>query len=78
MIALVGIGRKENLYAREWVDHHLKLGFDHIFIADNNRGNEERFEEVVGDYVKQGVVTVVDFRNKTAVQLEAISTSSLI
>lgn len=73
-IALVGIGRLENRYAREWVEWHLKLGFDHIFIADNNRGNEERFDEVVGDYVEHGVVTVVDFRNKTAVQLEAYNT----
>ena len=72
--ALVGIGRLENRYAREWVEWHLKIGFDHIFIADNNRGNEERFEDVVGDYVKHGMVTVVDFRDRTAVQLEAYNT----
>ena len=71
MIALVGIGRKENLYAREWVDHHLKLGFDHVFIADNNLESEERFEDVLGDYVEHGKVTIVNFRNKASVQLEA-------
>jgi hypothetical protein len=71
MIALVGIGRQENRYVREWVEWHLKVGFDHIFIADNNRGNEERFEDVVGDYVEQGKVTVVYFRDRSAAQMEA-------
>lgn len=69
--ALVGIGRLENRYAREWVEHHLSVGFDTIIIADNNRVNEERFDAVLGDYIKKGAVIVEDYRDKVAVQLSA-------
>ena len=35
-IALCAIGRRENQYAPEWVSHYRALGFDHIYIYDNN------------------------------------------
>ncbi len=70
-IALIGIGRLENDYAREWVEHHLKVGFDHIIIADNNHDGEDRFEDVVGDYVKDGKVAIEDFRNMESAQRTA-------
>ena len=50
-IALVAIGRRENQYAREWVQHHLAQGFDHIYIYDNNHDGEDRFDTVLGDFV---------------------------
>ena len=62
--AVVAIGRKENQYAREFVEHHLKVGFEHFYIADNNRDGEEHFEEVLQDYIDKGVVTVLDYRDK--------------
>lgn len=70
-VALVGIGRLENRYAREWVQHHLNIGFSHVFIADNNRRGEERFEDVLGDYIKQGLVSVLDYRDKAQVHFRA-------
>lgn len=69
--ALVGIGRQENRYAVEWVEHHLKLGFTHIFIADNNHGYEEHFDEVLQPYISKGLVTVLNYRDKVAVQNRA-------
>lgn len=49
-VAVCAIGRKENLYAKEWVEHYRKLGIDKIIIYDNNRKGEERFEDVLEDY----------------------------
>ena len=69
--ALVAIGRRENQYAREWVEHYLKLGFDHIFICDNNRYLEEHFEAVIGDYVDDGLVTILDYRKTSGYQSAA-------
>lgn len=57
-IALMAMGRHENQYAREWVEHHLSIGFDKIIIFDNNREGEERFADVLGDYVKKGRVII--------------------
>ena len=62
--AVVAIGRKENQYAREFVEHHLKVGFEHFYIADNNREGEEHFDEVLQDYIDKGVVTIIDYRDK--------------
>ena len=62
-IALIGIGRLENEYAREWVSHHLALGFDSIIICDNNHDGEERFEDVLQDGIEKGQVTVLNYRN---------------
>lgn len=76
--ALVAIGRRENQYAREWVGHHLALGFDHIYIYDNNHEGEEHFEDVLGDYLPSlhregqgGSVTVIDYRDKERAQRSA-------
>lgn len=35
-IALVCIAKNEDRYIEEWVDYYLKLGFDKIFIYENN------------------------------------------
>jgi hypothetical protein len=35
-IALVCIAKNEDNYIKEWVDYHKKLGFDDIFIFENN------------------------------------------
>jgi hypothetical protein len=35
-IALVTMAKDEDYYLQEWIDYHLKLGFDDIFIYQNN------------------------------------------
>ena len=69
--ALIAIGRRENQYAREWVEHHLTLGFDHIYIFDNNHDGEEMFIDVLMDYVEQGRVSIIDYRNQEKAQRPA-------
>lgn len=70
-VALCCIGRLENQYAQEFVNHYKKLGFDKIFIYDNNYKDEEHFEQVLQDQINNGFVEIIDFRNKTVCQLEA-------
>lgn len=64
-VALCAIGRYENRYAVEFVEHYLKLGFDKIYIYDNNREGEEHFEDVLGAYIKRGKVEIVNWRAVT-------------
>lgn len=35
-VALVCIAKNEDLYIKEWIDYHLKLGFDDIIIYQND------------------------------------------
>lgn len=70
-IALCVIGRRENRYAREFILHYKNLGFDKVFLCDNNRSGEERFEDVLGDYIEEGFVKVLDYRDKVGVQRDA-------
>lgn len=69
-IALCAIGRRENLYAIEFVEHYKNLGFDNIFIIDNNHDGEEHFEDVLYDYIKDDFVKIIDARNKTRCQAQ--------
>ena len=70
-IALCVIGRRENRYAREFIAHYKALGFDKVFLCDNNRSGEERFEDVLRDYIEEGFVNVLDYRDKSGVQRDA-------
>ena len=70
-VALCCIGRLENQYAVEYVEYYKSIGFDKIFIYDNNHDGEEHFEDVLQSYIDDGFVTVIDFRNKEAAQLLA-------
>ena len=33
---IITTARNEEQFLNEWVDYHLSLGFDHIYICDNN------------------------------------------
>ena len=70
-VALCAIGRLENQYIREYVMHYQNLGFDKIFLYDNNHDGEEYFQSVIGDFINQGFVELTDFRGKEAAQMEA-------
>lgn len=63
-VAICAIGRLENKYAREFVSHHLKLGFDKIIIYDNNHEGEETFETVLKTYVTKKQVEIIDWRGR--------------
>ena len=78
--ALVAIGRRENQYAREWVSHHLALGFDHIYttlamaltddsvsINDPRLKKEERLAVILGtegDGLRPSTVKNADYTVK--------------
>lgn len=70
-IALCVIGRLENAYAKEYVSHYRSLGFDKIYIYDNNHEDEEHFDDVLGDEINEGFVEVVNWRDKEKAQREA-------
>lgn len=58
-IALCAIGRMENQYASEFVEHYVSLGFDHLYLYDNAHEGEEWLADVLGDYIANGKVTII-------------------
>ena len=54
--AVCTVLRNEILYLREWVEHYIKLGFDKIYIYDNNDTFGEVPDVVVQDYIDQGML----------------------
>ena len=58
--ALCCIVKNENRYIREYVEHYKNIGFDHIYMYDNNELDGERLEDVIGDYINSGFVTIIE------------------
>ena len=61
-IYLVCIVRKENKYLREFVLHHLNIGFDKVIVYDNNLNYDENPGEVLEDLIHRGVVVIENER----------------
>lgn len=70
-VLLCCIGKMENDYIREFVEYYKNLGFDNICLYDNNDPDGERFETVIGDYIKSGFVILKDVRGKKLAQIPA-------
>ena len=71
-VCLCSIGKEENLYAREFVEHYKKIGVNKIFLYDNNNINGESFDIVLKDYIDQRFVEIIDIRGISAPQKKAI------
>ena len=52
-VLLCAIGKNENLYAKEFIEHYLFLGFDKIIIFDNNDLKGEYFNDILIDYISK-------------------------
>ena len=63
-ICICTVGKLENLYIREFVEYYKKLGVDKLFISDNNEFNGEKFEDVIGDYINNKFVEILNYRGK--------------
>ena len=66
---ICAIAKNENLYINDWVNYHLNLGFDKIYLYDNN----DLGTEYVGNFIeKKDKVEIIDVRNtknKTNIQI---------
>jgi len=54
-VAICAIVKDEELYIHEWIQYHLKMGFDHIYLYDNsNNQTQPSLAEVLnGNYTEQ-------------------------
>jgi len=72
-IMLCCIGKEENLYAKEFVEYYISLGFDKIIILDNNNLNGERFDDVLQYFIKKNIVEIIDLRGLKQIQIPSFN-----
>lgn len=71
-IVIVAIAKMEYGYIKDWVEYHLKIGFDHIYIYDNNDiDSEEYYDDLLKEYINEGRVTIIDARGRVAYQRQS-------
>lgn len=58
--AICALAKNEELYLKEWLDHHYALGFDHVYLIDNN--DKPGLRAFLSDYLERALLTIVDFQ----------------
>ena len=61
-VCLCTLGKEENKYINEFVEHYKKFGVDKIYLYDNNDIEGERFDKVIDKYIQSGFVELSDWR----------------
>ena len=69
-VCVCTVGKKENKYIKEFVQHYKDIGVDKIFLYDNNDMKGEKFEPILSQYIKEGFIEIFDYRGQTAAQLK--------
>lgn len=65
-LSMASIFRDETRYLREWIEYHLLVGADHVFLLCNDDpGEHAAVSAVLGPYVDAGVVTWSLFANRS-------------
>lgn len=69
-IAIGAIARTEQYYINDWVGYHIDLGFDHIYLYDNEEIEDE--SKYIGHFIDKKYsdkVTILDARGKKNLQV---------
>ena len=69
-VCLCSVGKLENKYIREFVEHYKKYRVDKIFLYDNNEINGERFDNILKDYINDKFIDIINIRGKKRKQLK--------
>lgn len=69
-ITICAVAKNEEIYIEEWVIHHLSIGFEKIYIYDNNEVFG-KLTTLLEPYVLQQKVQVIDCSDINPVQLWA-------
>lgn len=64
-VAMCTIGKNENRYIEYFVEHYKKIGYNHIYLYDNNASRDESFSNVQidKDGIKEGFITLINYKN---------------
>ena len=60
-VAIVAAVKNENLYINEWCHYYLDMGFDHIFLYDNNALTEPQSIDAIDEDIRQYITVSKEF-----------------
>ena len=60
-VVICAMAKNEHKYINEWVRHHLRLGFDKIYLYDNDDTNAPNVSDFINDKYKKKV-KIIDIR----------------
>ena len=61
-VCLCSPTQKENRYLKEFVEHYKGYNLDKIYLYDNNDIDGEKFDDVIGEYIENDFVEIIDWR----------------
>ena len=61
-VCICTLGKDENKYITEFVEHYKNYGIDKIYLYDNNDIDGENFEDVIGKYIDNQFVEISNWR----------------
>ena len=65
------IARREEMTIIDWVEHHRRIGINHIYICDNNDVGDNSLVNILRIYIDIGYVTVfTNTRGQKAIQMD--------
>ena len=67
------IGKEENKYIRELINHYKKLKIKKIILYDNNEINGENFYDILRTYISHNFVEIVNYRGMPIPQISALN-----
>lgn len=62
-VCLCLLCKEEKLYIKDFLEYYKKLGFDNIFLYDNNDINGENLKEVIFDYIQNNFVKYINYKD---------------
>lgn len=65
---ICAIAKNEYDYIYDWVDYHIRLGYDRVCIYDNN--TDEHYDELLKPFIDKGQVEIRNVRGIKGVQRE--------
>ena len=72
-LCLCTLGKRENLYIREFIEYYHLLGFEKIIIFDNNDINDEKIDYLLNDYIRKKFVEIIDIRGIRSAQIPSFN-----
>ena len=72
-VLICTVGKKENKYIKEFVEHYQKLKVKKIVIYDNNDINGENFKEVLKKEINSHFIKLINYRGIKSPQTQALN-----